>query len=226
MHYFLVLSKNCEERIIAIISYITKDPSYFKSAFHLIETPENIQTIDSIKEISNYLNILALQKSLDMANIYRTEFENSKKVISNLGKKTDSLSNELNKAKEDNANLSQAINELKIKNVRLESDNTSLKDKVIKLEDENIKLKGKMDEMKQKIESMEEILHRIDLRDTVKMSLRYIYKVLYSKFPSDMKDVSNIWDQIDEVGKILSQPRFMLYGLISRFVKLLMTQHK
>ena len=215
---FSSVVKEFEERIIAIISYITKDPSYFESAFELIASPENIQTITSIKEISSYLKhkktLLDLQRSLEMVKKYRTEFENVKKDSLDLGKRIDGLSNENIALKKELRNLSQDINELKIKDFRLEN-------KVKKLEEEkvdNIKLKGEMDEMKQKMEKMDERLQLIDLRDTVKMSLRYIYKVLYSKFPYDMKDVSNILDQINEVGKILSQPRFKRFELISRFV--------
>ena len=37
------------------------------------------------------------------------------------------------------------------------------------------------------------------------MSLRYLYKMLFTHFSKEMKSVTKIWDQIDEVKRILSK---------------------
>ena len=71
------------------------------------------------------------------------------------------------------------------------------------------------------METMEERLEKIDLRDTVKMSLRYIYKVLYSKFSNKMQYVTKIWEQIREIEKILSKPEFQRYSFISKFINVI-----
>ena len=71
---------------------------------------------------------------------------------------------------------------------------------------------------RKKMEKMEERLEKIDLRDTVKMSLRYIYKVSYSKLSNEMNYVTKIWEQIEEIEKLLSKPKFQRYSFISNFI--------
>ena len=60
-----------------------------------------------------------------------------------------------------------------------------------------------------------------DLKDPSKMSIRYLYKVLFSKFPNDMKKVTKIWEQIKEVKIILSSPKFKNYYFISKFIEVI-----
>ena len=65
---------------------------------------------------------------------------------------------------------------------------------------------------------MKERLENIDLRDTVKMYLRYLYKLLISKFPNEVKPVAKIWEQIEEIKKLLSKPEFKDFDLIPEFI--------
>ena len=48
---FFSVVKNCEQKIIATISYITRDKSYFAKEFEIKEVPENIQNISFISKI-------------------------------------------------------------------------------------------------------------------------------------------------------------------------------
>ena len=72
-----------------------------------------------------------------------------------------------------------------------------------------------------KMNEITERLEKIDLRDTVKMSLRYLYKVLYSKYGNEMAKVTKILDQINEVAKILSKPEFKKFEFISKFIQVI-----
>ena len=51
------------------------------------------------------------------------------------------------------------------------------------------------------------------------MSLRYLYKMLFTHFSKEMKSVTKIWDQIDEVKRILSKPEFKRFTYVSQFIE-------
>ena len=65
---------------------------------------------------------------------------------------------------------------------------------------------------------MKERLKNIDLRDTVKMSMRYLYKLLISKFPNEVRPAAKIWEQIEEIKKLLSKPEFKDFDFIPEFI--------
>ena len=97
---------------------------------------------------------------------------------------------------------------------------------VINLKEDKKKMEGtintlikRQDETNEKLQNVTERLEQIDLRDTIKMSFRYLYKILYSKFPNDMENVTKIWDQIMQVNKILSEPQFQKYKFITKFIE-------
>ena len=52
---FLGALKGHDSKIIAIISYIEKDPSYFEKAFETIIEPQKIQKKSCINKIKDYL---------------------------------------------------------------------------------------------------------------------------------------------------------------------------
>ena len=140
------------------------------------------------------------------------------KVSTNLEDTVTGLKNDIINKEDNNARLQNTING---KNNRI----NDLNNKVGVLEESNKKLKEemsgmeeKMSGMEKKMSGMEERLENIDLRDTVKMSLRYIYKILLSKFPNEVKPVTKIWDQIEEIKKLLSQPGFENFNFIIQFI--------
>ena len=51
------------------------------------------------------------------------------------------------------------------------------------------------------------------------MSLRYLYKMLFTHFSKEMKSVTKIWDQIDEVKRILSKPEFKRFSYVWQFIE-------
>ena len=72
--------------------------------------------------------------------------------------------------------------------------------------------------MENDISELKDRLEQIDTRDTIKMSLRYPYKILFARFSGEMKRVTNIWEQIDEVKQILSKPEFIRFANVSKFI--------
>ena len=259
-NFFSVVNKY-DHKIIATISYITRDSSYFAKEFEIKEVPENIQNISFIKKIQNYLEqkntLLLLYKSLDIIKIYREEVEELKASNKN---KMDDVLNKIQLVENENKSLKSRVGLVENENKSLksrvglvENENKSLKSRVGLVENENEDLKNTNDSLlnrvslvenenkdlkeeikiidkknnnlneemeinRKKMEKMEERLEKIDLRDTVKMSLRYIYKVLYSKLSNEMNYVTKIWEQIEEIEKLLSKPKFQRYSFISNFI--------
>ena len=257
---FLSILEEFDERILAIISYITKDPSYFEDAFELFISSGKIQTFSFIKNARNYLTkrklVLDLKKGLHLIGIYSNELEE----VKSSNKK---LTNELEEVKSSNKNLTNKIigledensglknNNKRLMNValdlekavsNLEKDNAKLKNnisvlknnisvlnkKVGDLQINNNKMEGEIKALKKdsiekekKIGEMNERLEQIDLRDTVKLSIRYLYKVFLSKFPSEVNFTEKIWEQIDEVKKILSKPEFKDFCFIPEFIDMI-----
>ena len=100
----------------------------------------------------------------------------------------------------------------------LKADNTSLTNKVNDMQKTIDSLKKQQNETEQNLKNVNERLEQIDVRDTIKMSFRYLYKILYSKFPDNMDNVSKIWQQIMQVKIILSKPQFKEYEFITKFI--------
>ena len=162
--FFYALEKT-EECINATIAYILKDPSYFKLSYKINVPPEKIQKHSFIKEVKNYLEIENL----------RIDLKNGQSLI-----------NQYSNLVED---LNTAVKNLNEDNKKLKSDNNSLANKVNDMEKTIDSLKEQMNETNQNLKNVNERLELIDLRDTIKILFRYLYKILYSKFPNDMENV-------------------------------------
>ena len=243
---FLSILEEFDERILAIISYITKDPSYFEDAFELFISSGKIQTFSFIKNARNYLTkrklVLDLKKGLHLIGIYSNELEEVKSSNKNLTNKIIGLEDENSGLKNNNKRLMNVALDLEKAVSNLEKDNAKLKNnisvlknnisvlnkKVGDLQINNNKMEGEIKALKKdsiekekKIGEMNERLEQIDLRDTVKLSIRYLYKVFLSKFPSEVNFTEKIWEQIDEVKKILSKPEFKDFCFIPEFIDMI-----
>ena len=113
---------------------------------------------------------------------------------------------------------SNLVEDLNIAVKLLKEDNTSLTNKVNDMQKTIDSLKKQQNETDQNLKNVNERLEQIDVRDTIKMSFRYLYKILYSKFPDNMDNVSKIWQQIMQVKIILSKPQFKEYEFITKFI--------
>jgi len=222
--------------IIAIFSYIEKDPSYFAKAFETIIEPKNIQTKACINIIKDYLErkkvLLDLEKSIKMVKIYSNLLENEKASKKNLINDMDYLKKEIKELKNNNVTLNKNISKLQKDNAELRNDNATLNENISelrndnatlnenisKLRNDNATLNENISGMKNDISELKDRLDQIDTRDTVKMSLRYLYKMLFTQFSNEMKSVTQIWEQIDEVKKILSKPQFKRFTYVSKFI--------
>ena len=79
------------------------------------------------------------------------------------------------------------------------------------LKKENKDLKNDMVELQTRMD-------KIDLRDTIKLCIKYLYKVLKSHF-NEMKEVYYFWDEIKEIKKILNRNDFKKFHHINDFIE-------
>ena len=66
-------------------------------------------------------------------------------------------------------------------------------------------LESNMINLTSQITSLNERIGKIDVRDTLKMSFRYLYKILYSKYPGSSY-LTNFWEEISEKKRIFDKP--------------------
>ena len=219
---FLGALKDYNSKIIAIFSYIEKDPSYFASAFEIIIEPEKIQKKSCINKIKDYLErknaLLNLQKSIEMIKIYSDLLEKEKASKTDLINDVNFLKKEVIGLKKDKATLNGSITKLQIDNATLKENITNLQNDNEELKKNNVTLNKNISKMENDISELKDRLEQIDTRDTIKMSLRYPYKILFARFSGEMKRVTNIWEQIDEVKQILSKPEFIRFANVSKFI--------
>ena len=238
---FLRALKDYDAKIIAIFSYIEKDPSYFENAFETIIEPQNIQKKSCINTIKDYLErkkvLLNLQKSLEMIKVYNDFLEKEKAFKNDLINDMNFLKKEVNELKKDNATINENISKLQKDNAtlnktlnknisklqkdnatlnktlnknisklqkdnatinenisklqkdnatlnenisKLQKDNATLNENISKLQKDNATFNENISKMKKDISELKDRLDQIDTRDTVKMSLRYPYKMLFT----------------------------------------------
>ena len=128
---FLSALKDYDAKIIATISYITKDSSFFAHDFDTKIKPEKIQKNSFILLIKDYLErkklLFKLEKSLKMMNLYGDLLKQEKDSNENLIKSMDSLKKEVIELKINNVTLNENITKLQNDNVLLQNDNVLLR---------------------------------------------------------------------------------------------------
>ena len=141
-----------------------------------------------------------------------------KKEVIGLKKDKATLNGSITKLQIDNATLKENITNLQNDNATLNENITNLQNDNEELKKNNVTLNKNISKMENDISELKDRLEQIDTRDTIKMSLRYLYKILFARFSGEMKRVTNIWEQIDEVKQILSKPEFIRFANVSKFI--------
>ena len=186
--------KNFNTYYTKIIKYI-KDPitiiqAYFSKDFQFYQNLCNMNYIKYDIQSENFINELENAILLSKINEIINENREMKKRIKNLEDDTLNL-------KKNNENLNDENNEIK---------------KIIKnLNDEN-------NEIKNEIKSLDERIQKIELRDTIKMCFRYLYKILSVKFNLNEEN-NNFWDQIEIIKNLLETNFNKKYDYLIQFIE-------
>ena len=71
--------------------------------------------------------------------------------------------------------------------------------------------------LKDEIAELQNRVDKIELRDTIKLCIKNLYKILSSKF-KEMKEVNSSWEEIEEIKKILNRDEFKQFQYINDFI--------
>ena len=86
-----------------------------------------------------------------------------------------------------------------------------LRNQIQNLNTEVTTLRGENVEIKERLD-------KIDLRDTIKMSFKYLYNILRTKFNTE-PEANNFRDQSQQIKKILSREEYSKYKYLARFIE-------
>ena len=76
----------------------------------------------------------------------------------------------------------------------------------------------KITELNNNVVELSKRIDKIELRDTIKMSYRYLYNILYYGLTPNKKYQKNFWEQLSEIKNILSETKFKQYNYLLDFI--------
>ena len=205
---FLRALKDYDAKIIAIFSYIEKDPSYFENAFETIIEPQNIQKKSCINTIKDYLErkkvLLNLQKSLEMIKVYNDFLGKEKAFKNDLINDMNFLKKEVNELKKDNATINENISKLQKDNATL---NKTLNKNISKLQKDNATLNKTLNENISKLQkdnaTLNENISKLQKDNaTLNENISKLQKdnATFNENISKMKkDISELKDRLDQI---------------------------
>ena len=188
IQYFSTTVKMYSNLYKWMVAYLTKDVLYFDM-------------------VQNGLN----------EGITKEKWQNIIEII-NQKKMTNMLIGNFNKLNKDNDKLQEEVNNLtkEVKNLTKEVNN--LTKEVVNLTLSTNKLKEGYDNLKKENNSLKERIEKIELRDKVKMSIKYLYNAL-QKYRQNEKIVSYYWDKVREIEDILKRKDFDSYIFLRNFIE-------
>ena len=227
--------------LMSTVAYFTKDSSFYQEALNIFILPENIQTegfIQSIKDlITKKIKYLekteGLQKQIELlkekSEIKQNKEEDLQKQINELSKQMlyndKNIAAQLNALKEEKLQTDSQINTLKEEKLQadckleiLMTNKNNQDNQIKKLSFQIEELKKENKDLKNDMVELQTRMDKIDLRDTIKLCIKYLYKVLKSHF-NEMKEVYYFWDEIKEIKKILNRNEFKKFHYINDFIE-------
>ena len=209
---FILFTRDKFKEIIGHISaFLLQNKDYFETIFSIkINEEDDLSDFNTLKRLffkpikyENYFNNNQIieQKiieELENDNLIKEKQFNDFKLI-------------IEKLTNDNLIKEQQFNDFKLIIERLTNDNLIKEQQFndFKIGTEKIikDNKKQIDQLKTNFTNINEKIDKIYLRDTIKYSIRYIYRVFKSHF-SDKDFEYNIYEEIKELKDILSLPEF------------------
>lgn len=192
-YYLFLTSTHINDILIHIYSFFQKDIQYFRTLLNV-----------DVKESDDLTDKATLEKIFGGKTISIFELKTHKyytNMIIELEKKI-SYQNELFKSKLNN------------------KDDTidSLVNQVSSLNDQVNTLNNKVCSLTTEVNGMKETLNKIYVRDTIKYSIKYLYRLFYSKYIKPNSFKNKLYDQITELKIILKRPEFIKYNFVYDFL--------
>ena len=163
------------------------------------------------REKNRTAQLKALQEDTIKQDSKNKALKEEKDSIQSLQIQQDSKTKALQEEKDSQFNVlkkRQNDTNSQLKNIKDNREKIEARLKV--LENDEIKLKDDIAELQNRVD-------KIELRDTIKLCIKNLYKILSSKFKG-MKEVNSSWEEIEEIKKILSQDEFKQFQYINDFM--------
>ena len=205
---YLSVIKDYMDILLAIDAYLTRDSYYFEKFFNLNVSAEKLQTSEFIELLKKQITskkeyFLISRKYNNLLNLFEQNQYETKVLFQK-------INNQIKELKDQNFNQTKNIKELKDQNFNLTK-------KIKELNEQNLDQAKNIKELNDKVNDLTIRLDKIDLRDTIKMSFKYLYNILYSKFNFPYEN--NFWAQIQKIKEILSKDKFSKFKFIINFIK-------
>ena len=219
---YLSVIKDYMDILLAIDAYLTRDSYYFEKFFNLNVSAEKLQTSEFIELLKKQITskkeyFLISRKYNNLLNLFEQNQYETKVLFQK-------INNQIKELKDQNFNQTKNIKELKdqnfnqTKNIKeLKDQNFNLTKKIKELNEQNLDQAKNIKELNDKVNDLTIRLDKIDLRDTIKMSFKYLYNILYSNFNFPYEN--NFWAQIQKIKEILSKDKFSKFKFIINFIK-------
>lgn len=186
-----------------IVAYLTKDNKYFQ----LIYDEQNIIPKEFQKDqwIINVGNLL-LEKTFNFYCLENDRLINKNNLILNTIESNDKR----NKIIIDK--LVEEINSVKEKENENENKIKTLQNKLDEVQKTNSSLENGLKDLQERVE-------KIELRDTIKFSMTYLYNILHYKFNSSERKKDKYSDKLNEMLKILEDKKPRKFKLLKSFIE-------
>ena len=132
---------------------------------------------------------------------------------------------QINTLKEEKLQTDSQINTLKEEKLQadckleiLMTNKNNQDNQIKKLSFQIEELKKENKDLKNDMVELQTRMDKIDLRDTIKLCIKYLYKVLKSHF-NEMREVYYFWDEIKEIKRILKRNEFKKFHYINDFIE-------
>ena len=187
---FFDVIQNYLDHLLAIDAFFTKDYKFFSNNFEIIIDNENIQKREFIYNLKEIINKKVENRSL------KREIEKNEEIVETQNKIINILNTKISNNDKRISKLEKELLESKQKFIEIEEDK-----KIANL----------------RIQNLEKRLDQIDLRDTIKMTFKYVYNILYEHFKFESYE-HNFWDQIKIIKETFKNKFNKKYDYISTFI--------
>ena len=187
MNLYLYLTKDIfKELIYHITSFLLRDLTYFSVVLSI-----DIKEDDDLSDISTINRIFTKQLSYEELKMIDT-----KNIINDM----DALSKRVEELTIDINNKDKKIKQL--------NDDIIKKEKIIKdLTDDKLKKDEECEHLRKDMVNIKEKLDKMYMMNTLKYSIKYIYRMFYEKYGKEKKD-SNMYNEIGQLKSLLMLPEF------------------
>ena len=94
-----------------------------------------------------------------------------------------------------------------------------LKDEIQSVKEKENENEKKISSLKSEIKDLHERVEKIELRDTIKISMTYLYNILHNKMNSSGKKMEKYTDKLDEMLEILKDKKFEKFMFLKTFIE-------